>query len=120
MDVLGCYVKGIKMEVFDYLCSYDKRNTCYIEPDKEDYDYDRLPRESNCACDNCFYGRDKLAMAILKNEEVLLKVVDNLKEVRNSIVIASEYSSEVPTMGTMLLLDESLDKLMDLLTKESN
>ena len=50
-------------EVYENLCSYDKRSPCYSD------DLDRKPR-LNCFCDNCFYGRDKLALELLKFLEV--------------------------------------------------
>lgn len=48
-------------EVLENLCVYDLRNPYYISPYDDDY---REPR-GNCKCDNCFYGRDKLAEALL-------------------------------------------------------
>ena len=49
-------------EVYTNLCAYDKRNpfcteTCGCERSE-------LTRE-NCMCDNCFYGRTKMAEQIL-------------------------------------------------------
>ena len=61
-------------EVTENLCYYDKRN-----PDAQDAESiadhnESLKRESkkrgypvNCSCDNCFYGRTKLANEILKH-----------------------------------------------------
>lgn len=50
-------------EILLNLCWYDSRNPDYIEPfDDDDL---RQPRD-NCFCDNCFYGRDKLALEILR------------------------------------------------------
>lgn len=51
-------------EVYTYLCVYDERNPHYINLDYLDY-VPGVPRE-NCFCDNCFYGRDKLAMEIIR------------------------------------------------------
>lgn len=48
-----------KQEIYENLCNYDKRNPYY------DTDYIETPRQ-NCYCDNCFYGRDKLAIEILR------------------------------------------------------
>lgn len=47
-------------EIFENLCYYDPRT-----PDFDPEMSDREPREPECACDNCFYGHDKLAMALL-------------------------------------------------------
>ena len=50
-------------EVFRYLCVYDVRNPSYL---KEDWDDEITPPRTDCSCDNCFYGRDRLAMEILR------------------------------------------------------
>ena len=55
-------------EIYSNLCSYDKRNPYY-----EDDFCDEEPRK-NCHCDNCFYGRDKLALEI-----IVLKALDLIK-----------------------------------------
>ena len=57
-------------EIKGNLCYYDAENPnnnldCYDEDDRP------KPRE-NCYCDNCFYGRDKLARYILSNERLAL------------------------------------------------
>ena len=44
-------------EVCGYLCNYDKRNPNYC-PEFGD-------KSDDCYCDNCFYGRDKLARELL-------------------------------------------------------
>lgn len=46
-------------EIFERLCVYDRRSPYFI--DQED-------REacSDCFCDNCFYGRHKLALEVLR------------------------------------------------------
>lgn len=49
-------------EVLESLCVYDDRHPSYAAF-KEGY-ADQEPR-NNCYCDNCFYGRDKLAIFIL-------------------------------------------------------
>lgn len=52
-------------EVYERLCWYDKRNPNYVEQNENDI---RAPRIL-CVCDNCFYGRDKMAMEIIKLQE---------------------------------------------------
>lgn len=47
--------------VLENLCAYDKRNPDYLFEEDEPI----KPRES-CFCDNCFYGRNKLAVEILR------------------------------------------------------
>jgi hypothetical protein len=51
-------------EVLTSLCYYDKRNPDSYWP-PEDMDGAPEPRKG-CSCDNCFYGRDKLAVYILE------------------------------------------------------
>ena len=56
--------------VLSCLCLYDRRNPDCIslgEPEEES----RKPRSNWCSCDNCFYGRDALAMEILLLQEEL-------------------------------------------------
>lgn len=58
--------KGLTLEeIYNYLCWHDKRHPLYmamIMPHEEEIQQPRI----NCLCDNCFYGRDKLAMEILR------------------------------------------------------
>jgi hypothetical protein len=53
-----------KETVLGNLCSYDKRN-----PNSEMFDEDDGP-EDECYCDNCYYGRTKLAEEILRLQEI--------------------------------------------------
>jgi len=52
-----------KLEVYQWLCEYDERNSDSIP--LEEWDDPREPRKY-CFCDNCFYGRDRLALEILR------------------------------------------------------
>lgn len=54
-------------EIYENLCYNDPRNPHY-NLWLYDYDLDEAMPEprKNCSCDNCFYGRDKLAMEILR------------------------------------------------------
>ena len=52
-------------EILEALCNLDPRNPlnpldCYAKADRPE------PRGKNCSCDNCFYGRDKLALEIIR------------------------------------------------------
>lgn len=51
-----------KQEVLENLCVYDARHPSNADF-REGY-ADQEPR-NHCYCDNCFYGRDKLAVFIL-------------------------------------------------------
>lgn len=51
-------------EVYENLCIRDSRNPMY---DALKGPYDTMPDPRiNCACDNCFYGRDRLALEIIR------------------------------------------------------
>ena len=54
-------------EILQSLCYYDKRN-----PDRTAEDDEIKAHSSNekCYCDNCFYGRTKLANELLKRIEI--------------------------------------------------
>lgn len=56
--------------ILESLCHNDPRNPMY-EDIWIDYDKEEIPkpRQDNCYCDNCFYGKDKLAMEILRLRE---------------------------------------------------
>jgi len=63
-----------KEEISQHLCYYDKRNPeCTCDDSGIKLHEDRLKKESKkrgykveCSCDNCFYGRTKLAEELLK------------------------------------------------------
>jgi hypothetical protein len=57
------------IEVYKRLCYYDKRNPNNII----DTDEPQEPRD-NCYCDNCFYGRDRLALEIIELRELLKQI----------------------------------------------
>jgi len=57
-------------EIASKLCNYDTRNpdgvkSYMTEEEIKESGYNAMP-QSNCYCDNCFYGRAKLALIILK------------------------------------------------------
>jgi len=56
-----------QQEILEELCYYDKRNPdCRMDADDiEDYKSRLLKRGKTCSCDNCFYGRTKMAEHIL-------------------------------------------------------
>ena len=60
-------------EIKHNLCVYDTRHPehggFYRDEDKA-----REPRK-NCWCDNCQYGRDKLAVELLKYKDLLEKIM---------------------------------------------
>ncbi len=52
-------------EVKEYLCYYDTERDVLISSDTMTVDEISKAKE-NCACDNCFYGRTKLAKEIVR------------------------------------------------------
>lgn len=59
-------------EVKGKLCHYDKRNpnSIYSYMSEDDIKEDGYkPNLEGCYCDNCFYGRTKLALYILELKE---------------------------------------------------
>ena len=67
-------------EISSNLCNYDTRNpegvVTYLT--EEEIKEEELTSKSkdNCKCDNCFYGRTKLAEYILKIKSDLNSLVD--------------------------------------------
>lgn len=74
-----------EQEILSNLCCYDDRN-----PDRVDGDLpqdERPQRKPICHCDNCFYGRTKMAEHILElrsNIKILLEE-SPMKEILQSI-----------------------------------
>jgi hypothetical protein len=54
----------VNINPYEYLCNRDKRNPIW----ESLYEFDENPPEprKDCYCDNCFYGRDKLALEIIR------------------------------------------------------
>lgn len=49
-------------KVYENLCWYDRRNPyTTLENDEPE-----RPKGAKCSCDNCFYGRDVLALEIIR------------------------------------------------------
>jgi hypothetical protein len=58
-----------EQEIRGYLCIYDPQNPDYFyDPENE---IGLKERPDNCTCDNCFYGRHKLAEELLKYREAI-------------------------------------------------
>lgn len=59
-------------EIYQNLCSHDQRNPIYKDIHIQDLPKDCYPEpRTNCRCLNCVYGKDKLALEILKLREEL-------------------------------------------------
>ena len=60
------------MNVNNDLCVYDPRSDMY----EDMYEKGMPPaRAVNCTCDRCFYGRDPLAMEILRLRDSMLEAM---------------------------------------------
>ena len=59
-------------EIYNNLCAYDPRSDSYQDL-KTCFGEDLKKPRDNCFCDNCFYGRDKLAIEILKAKGKAIK-----------------------------------------------
>jgi len=68
----------------DNLCSNDPRSTFYIELDD-----DPRPARENCFCENCFYGKDKLAVRIAELEKVKI-TLETLKKIKDERIAELE------------------------------
>jgi hypothetical protein len=70
-------------EIKSNLCCYDRRNPNFMITEEFGYDKEEIdatgdfPRK-DCYCDNCFYGRTKLAL-----EDWKLELENKLKEFKN-------------------------------------
>lgn len=54
-----------QLDIASSLCCYDSRHPAYQLVYGDDADAP-LARQPGCACDNCFYGRDALALEVLR------------------------------------------------------
>lgn len=52
-------------EIVENLCTYDPRNPLFSQIHADDLAPIPAPRD-NCYCDNCFKGRDRLALELLE------------------------------------------------------
>lgn len=50
------------MNILSNLCAYDLRNPCHVHDEESKALYQV---NNQCKCDNCFYGRTKLALLVL-------------------------------------------------------
>ena len=54
------------MNVLDYICVHDPRSPYFNDLHYYDEPEDLPEPRGKCFCDNCFYGRDKLAIEIIR------------------------------------------------------
>ena len=87
--------------VKDNLCSNDPRSAFYIELDD-----DPRPARVNCFCENCFSGKDKLAVRIAELEATLQRV----KGLQRYTVHRDAYTTDNST-GKWVMADDVLEAL---------
>lgn len=73
-----------KSDILYKLCSYDVRNPMYNEMFGLYDDDDKPKRSKDCSCDNCFYGRDEMAVYMLKSIELLEYAADALQDMEEN------------------------------------
>jgi len=76
----------ILQQAYNNLCCYDPRSPEYADLTMFDDPEDgpRQPR-TDCYCDNCFRGNDRLALIIIEQEEQKEKVLKSLIELVDKI-----------------------------------
>lgn len=75
------------MKIYEYLCTKDKRNPMFLACYGDLEEAELPPPRVNCFCDNCFYGRDYLALEVLRCHG----------QVKNAFVEGLLILGEVPT-----------------------
>ncbi len=78
-------------ELYENLCSYDIRNPHY----DAEYHSDFETRSISCYCDNCFTGRDKLAMIIVN---MLSYADDEQKGINQFVSSANNLDRDMSAM----------------------
>lgn len=101
-----------QQEILEELCYYDPRNPDCTkdEDDIAEYKERLLKRGKTCSCDNCFYGRTKLAEHILAIQGTQLSQTE--KEDTDAAIMITMRSAviQVISVGTgKELLHEVLD-----------
>ncbi len=83
-----------QQEILEELCYYDKRNPDQIAETIQEYN-ERIKVLAVCSCDNCFYGRTKLAEYILSMQTLIA----------TERILSTEPEDE--TAGVMITLRQS-------------
>ena len=78
-----------KKDVLSKLCYYDKRNPECVMTDEEIEEREKSNRYTSCSCDNCFYGRTKMAEHILSIENNSDKKY-TIEDIKKAIELARE------------------------------
>ena len=101
-------------DILSKLCWYDERNPDYIDKDNNE---GKEPRK-DCFCDNCFNGRDKLAVYILELEQKN-KTQFDIPEVwtdEKRVVALKKARLLIASSSDILLTDKGNKDLADAIT----
>lgn len=80
-------------EILNRLCVHDERNPTYAEI----HDEDDTPTTECGRCDNCFYGRTKMANYILKLQSVVVGSAECIERMGFPTMVDSILSqAEIP------------------------
>jgi predicted DsbA family dithiol-disulfide isomerase len=99
------------MNVYEQLCSYDPRNPDNI---RDLYDDCPEPRQ-NCACDNCWTGRDRLAAALIEADlalRVLRPREDVVQALRDLVEQVSARKLDVKKDFSLMVAQANATKLL--------
>lgn len=94
-------------EVYECLCVYDPRNSHYQEHKEccETLDLELREPRTDCACDNCYHGKDRLALEILARSK-------DMKYYRCEFVLESAY---YPAPLSMIIQAESEEQAIEII-----
>jgi hypothetical protein len=101
-----------------------KTNLCYNDPENPNSNLDAYededrpqPRAEGCCCDNCFYGRDKLAMQLLKakrERDEARKELEEYRSIAENIGAVKAVSEKEKAIRERDKAREALMKIEDL------
>ena len=84
------YFKPIPEWVYTRLCSYDNMNPNYLPYDEDDI----TKKPIDCSCDNCFYGRTKMAEFILSIQSLPQPKMPTHFECQYIPIVPHQYTLE--------------------------
>jgi len=82
-----------------------KINLCYYDPENPNSnldayeDEDRPQPRNECGCDNCFYGRDKLAMQLIEAKRERDKARAALMKIEDLFIDGEDIYADRENMG---------------------
>ena len=82
-----------------------KINLCYYDPENPNSnldayeDEDRPQPRNECGCDNCFYGRDKLAMQLIEAKRERDEARQALMKIEDLFIDGEDIYADRENMG---------------------